>query len=473
MQIYGKNIEIMIFQREIIRKVCVVAVLIVMAHVNSYSRIFSDSIVYFNSFAPAMRQDTTTEYGRMAAHFSHIPAIAWTGWAIKTFVGNNGYIVTNRPSKFDFGPMNTILSHNDVEGYRVRLGGMTTANLNKQWFGSGYVAYGFHDKKVKYSAEVEYSFNPKRYRPAEYPMKALRLSHSYDVNRVGSEFYYSPPDNIRTLFNSRFDDDKISYQRKTKLVFEMDLSRHLSVMAGFSHIINYPSESIAFIDGYGNDYRHYIETPFMAALKVMDFTFVHEYVPRRLFGSKYTVNKSEIYFSRVQDLGEAGCLSAIVKTGKLWSASSFVDMPLPNANLRRTMQDEMFSLMRPMEFLADQYLQWDIDYSAEGLLFNRIPLVNKLRFHEVVSFKGYWGKLTDTNNPDCNYSLLRILKGRPIGSTPYMEFGVGVGNILGFLRIEYIWRLTYRNEPGAMRGGIGIKSRFSTRYRERHKLHKK
>ena len=57
----------------------------------------------------------------------------------------SGYIPTGKDrstSKFDFGPMNTTFSANDLEGFRMRVGGMTTANLHPNWFADGYVAYG-------------------------------------------------------------------------------------------------------------------------------------------------------------------------------------------------------------------------------------------------------------------------------------------------------------------------------------------
>ena len=44
-----------------------------------------------------------------------------------------GYIPTandKKVTKFDFGPMNTTFSANHLEGFRMRVGGMTTANLN-------------------------------------------------------------------------------------------------------------------------------------------------------------------------------------------------------------------------------------------------------------------------------------------------------------------------------------------------------
>ena len=54
-----------------------------------------------------------------------------------------GYIPTandKKVTKFDFGPMNTTFSANHLEGFRMRVGGMTTANLNPYWFASGYLA---------------------------------------------------------------------------------------------------------------------------------------------------------------------------------------------------------------------------------------------------------------------------------------------------------------------------------------------
>lgn len=81
-----------------------------------------------------------------------------------------GYIPTTADkdkSKFDFGPMNTTFSANHLEGFRMRVGGMTTANLNPHWFGSGYLAYGVNDRKLKYNAKLTYSVNKKKYHEGE------------------------------------------------------------------------------------------------------------------------------------------------------------------------------------------------------------------------------------------------------------------------------------------------------------------
>ena len=36
----------------------------------------------------------------------------------------------------------------------------------------------------------------------------------------------------------------------------------------------------------------------------------------------------------------------------------------------------------------------------------------------------------------------------------YMEVGVGVENIFKFLRLDYVWRLTYRDHPDIQTKGV-------------------
>ncbi|MDR1653231.1 MAG: DUF5686 and carboxypeptidase regulatory-like domain-containing protein, partial [Prevotellaceae bacterium] len=64
----------------------------------------------------------------------------------------NGFIPLSfdvTKNRFDFGPNSALIGNNYVEGLRLRLGGMTTANFSKHWFLSGYAAIGFNDKKLK------------------------------------------------------------------------------------------------------------------------------------------------------------------------------------------------------------------------------------------------------------------------------------------------------------------------------------
>ena len=79
----------------------------------------------------------------------------WFYWGEK-FVAlmDRGYLRTGKRSVFDIGPLNTLISFNDIEGARVRFGGMTTANFSKRLFARAYGAYGFKDHKWKYGGEL-------------------------------------------------------------------------------------------------------------------------------------------------------------------------------------------------------------------------------------------------------------------------------------------------------------------------------
>ena len=137
---------------------------------------------------------------------------------------------------------------------------------------------------------------------------------------------------------------------------------------------------------------------------------------------------------------------------------------LPNANLSYTIQPESFALMNAMEFVNDQYLSWDVTYWINGAILNRIPLLKKLKMREVVSFRGLWGKLTDKNDPAQHPELYQFPTNADclkMGKRPYMEVGVGLDNILTFLRVDYVWRINYRHNPGINRSGVRIQLHFT------------
>ena len=48
-----------------------------------------------------------------------------------------------------------------------------------------------------------------------------------------------------------------------------------------------------------------------------------------------------------------------------------------------------------------------------------------------------------------------------MGGKPYMEAGVGLDNIFTILRVDYVWRLTYREGAGADRHGVRVQLHFN------------
>jgi hypothetical protein len=121
--------------------------------------------------------------------------------------------------------------------------------------------------------------------------------------------------------------------------------------------------------------------------------------------------------------------------------------------------------MNALEFINDEFVSWDVTYSLNGALLNRIPVVKKLKIRELVTFRGLSGNLTRKNNPfltSGNAGLYRFPEGTYLmDGRPYMEIAAGIENIFSFLRLDYVWRLSYRDHPGIQRSGLRFMMRLS------------
>lgn len=408
-------------------------------------------------------------------------------WAEKFIVilakGYFGTGIRGAPSRFDFGPVNTLVSYNSLEGVRLRVGGMTTAALSPHVFGRAYVSYGFHDHRWKYEVEGEYSFNRKKLHSREFPVHSFRATHRYDVDMLGQHYLFTNADNV-FLSLRRKKSDLATYRRLSMLEYTLELENNFSVVAGFRHQIQFSSRFVPFVDGFGRSFGHYSQSSFFLRLRYapgevfyegrsvrlpinMDAPVIqlsHEFGPRGFLGSRFTLNVTELSFQKRFWFSAFGFADVILKGGKIWSRVDYPALLWPNANLSYTIQPESYSLMNPMEFANDWYGALDLTYWLNGLIFNRIPYVKKLKLREIFTFKLLSGGLSRRNNPEFNEGLFRFPYDSATGTlshTPYMEIGVGLDNILTILRVDYVWRLTYRDLPGVDRSGLRVALHFS------------
>ncbi len=368
-------------------------------------------------------------------------------------------------SKFDYGPVNTTVSFNAIEGTRLRAGGMTTADLNKRWFGRGYVAYGTRDHKWKYSAEIEYSFHDKKRHTREFPVHSLRLTHLYDIDYVGQHYQFTNPDNV-FLSLKRMTDRNVIYHRVTDLKYTLELYNNFSISATLRNDRREATPWIPFVDCNGHSMAHFTENSLNVTLRYAPgekfvqsrssrhhvnldapvFVLSQTFAPACL--SKYPINRTELSMQKRFWLSAFGYVDAIVTGAKVWSRSSYLDLVIPNANLSYTIQPESFALLNPMEFINDSQVAWYITYSPDGLLFNLIPGLKKAKLREAFSFNGFYGRLSSKNLPSESNSLIAFPPESTISRMekgPYMEFSAGIDNIFRCLRVDYVWRLSYRH----------------------------
>lgn len=403
----------------------------------------------------------------------------------------SGYIQTGKSrntSKFDFGPMNTTFGGNRIEGFRMRIGGMTTANMNDHLFGSGYIAYGSGDRKFKYNGKVTYSFNKKAYHEGEAPVNNLSLMHEYDLYTPGQNFLYTSKDNIFVAIKVGMPITKMSYIRKTMLSYEKEWLNNFTLKTWMVQQNDQPTGTLEYIPNDGDGLtrlksintselgvqlrfaphekayngRAGKESVFNLAKDAPVFKLSHQMGFKDVLGGDYKYNHTEFSAQKRIWLSSFGHIDGVIKAGKVWDKVPFPLLILPNANQSLTIQPESFHMMNALEFVADQYVSLDLTYYLKGWILNRVPGVNWLKLREVVSFNAIYGGLTDKNNPAKTPGLFLLPDGtEPLGNTPYMEASVGLENIFKILRIDYYRRLTYLDKPGIKKGGVRIMLRFS------------
>lgn len=379
-------------------------------------------------------------------------------------------------AKFTYGPIFSTVSRNDLEGWRFRGGFNTTGFLSHHWFSKVYGAYGLKDHKWKYGGEVEYSFNRKEKHQMEFPVRSLKVTHSYDVDKLGQS--YSASDAFFTSVS--FTKNKLlTYRRFTALDFTWETYSHFSVNLHLSHQQQQESRYVKFVDGYGRTFNNTelglakielrwapSEKFYQSSKSRRTISFYGPVIrmtqtvgPKGLFGARHWTNKTEAGIEQRFWLSAWGHIDLTLTGGHVWSKSDFFSLASPEANISFFLNKKNFMLMKPLEFINDSYATIHMEYQARGALFNYIPLLKKLKLREVFGFHSVWSHLSRKNNPAYNNGLLRFPDGAApvsMGKMPYMELNVGIENILTFLRVDYVRRLTYIGSPNVQKNGVRI-----------------
>ncbi len=102
--------------------------------------------------------------------------------------------------------------------------------------------------------------------------------------------------------------------------------------------------------------------------------------------------------------------------------------------------------MNYYEFVSDEYASVSLSHHFEGLFLNRIPLMRRLKWREVVGGKALIGRVDDKNRQ----ILVFPEHLSALNNGPYFECSAGVENIFKVFRMETVWRLSYLDRPMAL-----------------------
>lgn len=441
---------------------------------------------FWNQYRPVPLTQTESSMDVLVKRLEQMPGFKYVIFVLKAFIEN--FVETgtkDHPSKVDIGPVNTMISNNYIDGLRLRMSAQTTANLNPHLFFKGYYAYGFKDHRSKYMGEVEYSFNKKEYLPREFPKNSITFNYQYDVMSPTDKFLKTDKDNVFVSFKTSTV-DQMSYVRNIALKYENETQFGLKTTVEVKHSTDEPTGGLAYIT---NDDRN----AWIPEIQTMEASLAFRYAPgetfintkqrrlpvsfdapvftlshtagfKGLFGGEYNYNLTEIGLYKRFWFSSWGKIDMFVKGGAQWNKVPFPLLIMPAANLSYILQRETFNLINNMEFLNDRYASLDVSWDMNGKVFNRIPLLKKLKWREAIGFKMLYGHLTDKNNPmkhpgDGDLFLFPTRDGNPTSfvmdsKTPYMEYSIGIHNIFKILHIDYVRRLNYLDHPDVNKWGV-------------------
>ncbi|TAE30178.1 MAG: carboxypeptidase-like regulatory domain-containing protein [Cytophagales bacterium] len=404
---------------------------------------------------------------RVVDSVRNVPIVKITGEAIRLFA--NGYQPIGKVN-VDVGPLLYTYANNNIEGNRFRVGVRTNSYFSRRWVLNGYLAYGTRDTQLKYGIGADFIVKRK-------PWTVVGFRHTYDIERLGvsSENIGS---NYLFLAFSRFGTIRRPYtQELTTAYIRHELGKGFTQTVSLRNRSFNPLYPFGFYESAGNQSNDQIRSRFRASELSFETRFAPDEVivqsdnERLSFG---TTRKPEITFRYtlgIRDgtntvypyhrltaemkhsfrLGIWGRTSYTLGAGVIPSAVPYPLLFIPLGNETSFWVYNAYNLMNFFEFATDRYASAHVEHNFEGLFFNRIPAIRRLKWRTLVTGRIMYGGIRADN---LNLSAPTDALGQPVAGfqslnrVPYIEVGYGIDNIFKFIRVDATHRLTYRDNPG-------------------------
>ncbi|HXH18339.1 MAG TPA: DUF5686 family protein [Chitinophagales bacterium] len=402
--------------------------------------------------------------------------------AFRTWVDVFNMIVTGYypVDKFEFGPIASVFSVNDVERFRFRLGIRTTEEMSERVRLGVFGAYGMDDRRFKYGGDILVLID-------KDPRQSLGAEYIHDLDLRPANPAQFGQENILTGLIRRNVPQKLNLITQTSVFYEKEWKVGYSNRLTLRHREITPQFPFYYLQETANSHSDTIESFITSEIIFkLRFAYHEKFLTgdfnrvslgtryptlvawytlglKDILGSDFQYHKIEVALNDRIPVNPIGTFHFTLTAGKTFGTLPYLLLNVAPGNETFFYNRFAFNMMNNYEFITDQYVSLNIRHHFEGFFLNKIPGFRKLKLREVLFANLLIGTMTEANksaNPrDSSRSYPPYLIPFP---KPYAELGFGIENILKLFEVDILWRLTYRDVPLAPKWGptFGMKIDF-------------
>ncbi len=388
---------------------------------------------------------------------------------------------------FDYGPIYSTFGSNEVEGTRIRIGGRSYVKQSDKLRVQGFLAYGFGDKKIKYGIAGQWMANTKNRlifsvgnrNDVEQTGVSLTTSNNVLDRSFASAALFSRGSNFN-LTRLNLTNVGVSLEPVKNLKFRLGATyKTLESAAPEEFKINYLDENgveqsditQAEVDiaitytpgrkavGFGVE-RNAVNS---GRFPIMYLSYTKGL--KDVLNSDFDYHKLQFFYKHRFQVGGIGKLKYAVEVGKTFNDVPLSLLDVVPGNQTPFTASKTFDLLDYYEFVTDEYASMHLEHNFNGRIFSRIPLLRKLNLREIIGARGIIGTVSESNRliNRSNVNGLPAVNGITAYRAPedlYWEYHAGIDNIFKLLRIDFVFRGSHRDLPGAtnfaIKGGINF-----------------
>ncbi|MEO8764308.1 MAG: DUF5686 family protein [Ginsengibacter sp.] len=404
-----------------------------------------------------------------------IPAVVTYGKIISA-ISTGYYTVGN----IDLGDLYYLYTNNIVEGNRFTIGLQTNSGFNKHIQLRGYAGYATRDQQFRYFLRSVFVLNNKKWTTLNLELSS-DLTGTYDhndeldQNSIFASFFRRVKYTQTRFLNSKY--IKASWQRYLTNDVALGIAANHNILTPFFDVYYTHNDFKPYVNNISetNNYaisggtlslryshkekfitQHYRRGSLGSNYPIITLTYTKGVkVNSGLFKSDFDFSKWNFYLQHDFTDGRIGQLSYTIDAGITNGVLPIVLLNVLKGNDTYYYNKYAFNNMNRFEFVTDKYASLALQQSFGSFPFKYIPLLKRLKWRSLVTFRGVVGGMSEANKIANGYYDTAINYHFTIpDKVPYVESGFGIDNIFHLIRIDAVWRMNYLNNPGISKFGI-------------------